>query len=113
MAACERRRAIIPARRHDRRGGRAYRAVRTGNPGWRRPALEPRPQVLLPHFCRTGATMTLYTVEPERATLHGTFSRDFAPILTIDPGDTVRFRTLDAGWNVDPRGVGPDGTRAG
>ena len=57
--------------------------------------------------------MTHYTVEPERRTLHGSFSRDFAPILTIDPGDTVRFRTLDAGWNLDPRGVGPDDTRAG
>ncbi len=56
--------------------------------------------------------MTHYTVEPERHTLHGSFSRDFAPILTIDPGDTVRFRTLDAGWNLDPSGVGSDANPA-
>jgi acetamidase/formamidase len=47
--------------------------------------------------------MTLYTVMPERHTLHGHFSRDLPPILTIEPGDTVRFRTLDAGWNLEPR----------
>src|SRR5260370_24749490 len=43
--------------------------------------------------------MSIYTIEPERATLHGTFSREYPPVLTIDPGDSVRFRTLDAGWN--------------
>jgi acetamidase/formamidase len=47
--------------------------------------------------------MAIYTVEPERRTLHGHFSRDIPPILTIDSGDTVRFRTLDAGWNLEPR----------
>ncbi len=46
--------------------------------------------------------MTVYIVEPERGTLHGSFSRELAPILTIEPGDTVRFRTLDAGWNLAP-----------
>jgi len=45
--------------------------------------------------------MAFYTVEPERRTLHGHFSRDLSPILTIDPGDTVRFRTLDAGWGLE------------
>ena len=44
--------------------------------------------------------MALYSVEPDRRSLHGAFSRDFAPILTIDSGDTVRFRTLDADWNL-------------
>ncbi len=44
--------------------------------------------------------MTTHTIEPERRTLHGHFSRDLEPILTIDPGDTVRYRTLDAGWNI-------------
>lgn len=46
--------------------------------------------------------MTIHTLEPERATLHGTFSREYAPVLTIEPGDTVRFRTLDAGWHLRP-----------
>ncbi|MBZ0289466.1 MAG: acetamidase/formamidase family protein, partial [Anaerolineae bacterium] len=45
--------------------------------------------------------MTLHIIEPERRTLHGHFSRDMQPVLTIDPGDTVRFRTLDARWGLD------------
>src|SRR5579883_2748065 len=46
--------------------------------------------------------MAVYTIEPERATLHGSFSRDFPPVLTIESGDTVHFRTLDAGWHMAP-----------
>ncbi len=45
--------------------------------------------------------MTLHTLSTDRSTLHGAFSRDRAPVLTIDSGDTVRFSTLDAGWNVE------------
>ncbi|MBV9021574.1 MAG: acetamidase/formamidase family protein [Ktedonobacteraceae bacterium] len=47
--------------------------------------------------------MATYTVEPEQGTLHGSFSCEFPPILTIDSGDTVRFRTLDVGWGLEPR----------
>lgn len=47
--------------------------------------------------------MTLHHINPTKETLHGTFSRDLAPILTIDSGDTVRFRTLDANWYIEPR----------
>ncbi|HLZ57830.1 MAG TPA: acetamidase/formamidase family protein [Ktedonosporobacter sp.] len=50
--------------------------------------------------------MTTYTIEPERATLHGTFSREYPPVLTIESGDTVHFRTLDAGWNIGPESLG-------
>lgn len=50
--------------------------------------------------------MALYTIEPTLGTLHGSFSRDLPPVLTIAPGDTVRYRTLDAGWNVT-RPAGP------
>ena len=46
--------------------------------------------------------MTIHTLEPERRTLHGQFSRDLPPVLTIDPGDTVIYRTLDAGWGFEP-----------
>src|SRR5262249_34350186 len=35
---------------------------------------------------------------PERRNLHGHFSRDLPPVLTVEPGDTVRFTTLNAGW---------------
>ncbi len=58
--------------------------------------------------------MTTYDLDPERRTLHGHFSRDLAPVLTIDPGDTVRFRTLDVTWGeAAPAGatvgIKPDG----
>jgi len=32
--------------------------------------------------------------------LHGTFSRELAPALSVDSGDTVVFQTLDAGWGA-------------
>jgi acetamidase/formamidase len=44
--------------------------------------------------------MTTHSITPHRDTLHGTFSRDWAPALTIEPGDTVVFTTLDARWTV-------------
>jgi len=34
----------------------------------------------------------------ERRTLHGHFSRDLEPALTVEPGDSVRFSTPNAGW---------------
>jgi acetamidase/formamidase len=43
-----------------------------------------------------------FAVEPEGRSLHGYFSREFPPVLTIDPGDSVRFRTLDSGWSAGP-----------
>lgn len=45
--------------------------------------------------------MTTYNIEPVRETLHGTFSREYPAILTIDSGDTVRFRTLISSWILD------------
>ncbi len=45
--------------------------------------------------------MATHHIEPTRESLHGIFSRDFAPILTIDAGDTVVYRTLDAGWGLE------------
>jgi acetamidase/formamidase len=37
----------------------------------------------------------------ERRTLHGHFSRDLEPALTIDSGDSVRFSTPNAGWDLE------------
>ena len=36
----------------------------------------------------------------ERRTLHGHFSRDLPPVLTVDPGDSVRFATPSSGWTL-------------
>src|SRR4051794_35550334 len=49
----------------------------------------------------------IHTLEPDDRTLHGHFSRDRPPVLTVDPGDTVVFRTLDSGWGLEPHGAGP------
>jgi acetamidase/formamidase len=38
----------------------------------------------------------------ERRTVHGHFSRDLPPVLSIDPGDSVSFSTPDAGWGIGP-----------
>jgi acetamidase/formamidase len=37
----------------------------------------------------------------ERRTLHGHFSPDLEPVLTVEPGDSVVFSTLDAGWHLE------------
>lgn len=46
--------------------------------------------------------MAVYSMKPEDRTLHGLFSSVLAPVLVIESGDTVRFRTLDAGWGLEP-----------
>ena len=46
-------------------------------------------------------------LEPGDATLHGHFSPDYPPVLSIDPGDTVVFRTLDCWWSAGPYTGGP------
>ena len=46
--------------------------------------------------------MALHEIPLERRTLHGHFSRDLDPILTVDPGDSIAFATLDAGWGLEP-----------
>ena len=52
--------------------------------------------------------MALHEIPLERRTLHGHFSRDLEPVLAIDPGDSIAFATLDAGWGLEP----PAGGRA-
>jgi acetamidase/formamidase len=39
-----------------------------------------------------------------RETLHGHFSIDLPPVLTVDPGDSVTFQALNAGWHWDAGG---------
>ena len=47
--------------------------------------------------------MATHRLRPSRRTLHGHWSRDLPPVLTIDPGDTVQFTTLEAAWCVERR----------
>jgi acetamidase/formamidase len=39
----------------------------------------------------------------DAATLHGHFSRDLAPVLAVDPGDSVRISVPNAGWYLESR----------
>ncbi len=45
--------------------------------------------------------MPTFKIEPNENTLHGFFSRDLAPVLTIDSGDTIHFKTIDAEWGLE------------
>src|SRR5262249_42855630 len=44
--------------------------------------------------------MAKHHLDPAPRALHGYFSRELAPTLTIDSGDVVSFQTLDAGWGA-------------
>ena len=45
--------------------------------------------------------MARHSLTPHRRTLHGSFSTAWEPVLTVDPGDTVVFETLDAAWGLE------------
>jgi len=45
--------------------------------------------------------MAVHFLETNENTLHGFFSRDLAPVLTIDSGDTIHFKTLEAEWGLE------------
>lgn len=55
--------------------------------------------------------MRVHGLDPTLDTLHGHFSRELPPVLRIEPGDRVRFRTLDVNWgafeNPDPFAPAP------
>jgi acetamidase/formamidase len=44
----------------------------------------------------------LHELPFERRTVHGHFSRDLEPVLSVDPGDSVSFSSPDAGWGIGP-----------
>jgi acetamidase/formamidase len=52
--------------------------------------------------------MAVYTIKPNRQTVHGSFSKEHETILSINSGDTVKFSTFDAGWGSSSI---KDGTR--
>jgi acetamidase/formamidase len=44
----------------------------------------------------------IHEIPLEEATLHGYFSSVLPPVLSVDPGDSVRFQSLNAGWDWEP-----------
>jgi len=45
--------------------------------------------------------MALHEIPLERRTLHGHFSRDLEPILTVDVDDSIAFACLSSGWRTE------------
>jgi acetamidase/formamidase len=43
----------------------------------------------------------IHEIPLERRTLHGHFSPELAPILTVDPGDSIAFSCPNASWRLD------------
>ena len=45
--------------------------------------------------------MARHELPLDPAFLHGHFSRDLEPVLTLDPGDSVRISVPNSGWRRD------------
>ena len=45
--------------------------------------------------------MAFHELPLEQRTLHGHFSRDLEPVLTVEPGDSVRISVPNAGWYLE------------
>ena len=52
--------------------------------------------------------MALHEIPLERRTLHGHFSRDLEPILTVESGDSIGFACLNSGWRTAEHEVFPE-----
>jgi acetamidase/formamidase len=52
--------------------------------------------------------VALHEIPLERRTLHGHFSRDLEPILTVDSGDSIGFASLNSGWRTAEHEVFPE-----
>jgi len=44
--------------------------------------------------------MAVYKVNPTRSHVYGSLSAEYAPIVTINTGDTVQYSCFDAGWGT-------------
>jgi acetamidase/formamidase len=51
--------------------------------------------------------MAVHEVPLERRTLRGSFSRDYPPVLEIEPGDAVLLSTPDVKWCLEPPPADP------
>ena len=47
--------------------------------------------------------MTRHQLDPSPSTTVEVFSRDLPPALTVDPGDTIVVRSLDASGHLEPQ----------
>jgi len=47
--------------------------------------------------------MTRHQLDPSPSTTAAVFSRDLPPVLTVDPGDTIVLRSLNASGHLQPQ----------
>ena len=47
--------------------------------------------------------MDRHQLDPSPSTTVDVFSRDLPPVLTVDPGDTIVLRSLDASGHLQPQ----------
>src|SRR5580704_16422697 len=47
--------------------------------------------------------MTRHRIDPSPSTTVHVFSRDLPPVLTVDPGDTIVLRSLNASGHLRPQ----------
>jgi len=52
--------------------------------------------------------VALHEIPLDRRTLHGHFSRDLAPILTVESGDSIGLACLNSGWRTAEHEVFPE-----
>jgi acetamidase/formamidase len=52
--------------------------------------------------------VALHEIPLERRTLHGHFSPDLEPVLTVEPGDSIAFACLSSGWDDSRKEPFPD-----
>jgi acetamidase/formamidase len=55
--------------------------------------------------------VTTHEIPLEQRTVHGWFSRDYEPVLSVDSGDSIELQSLNAGWrwNIEERWDVPEG----
>src|SRR5947209_12091111 len=82
------RRAVLRVRRPTRPSAKAARRAECD-------AVVPRGNSIA-RSIRYAGVMTTHFVELARTNLRDCFDCSFPPVLTIDPGDIVIYRTLDA-----------------
>lgn len=44
----------------------------------------------------------IHTLNTDKQNLHGSFSNNYQPVLTVDSGDSIRLKTLDIQWGYSP-----------
>src|SRR5207302_5399023 len=49
----------------------------------------------------SGAARVIHELPFQEETVHGYFSSALPPVLALDPGDSVRFQSLNARWHWD------------